>query len=60
MASLAAGLASSGCTSDDVTAPPGTEEGAMTVDASTGWVYVSLADSAVVQPTPSPSATSAA
>jgi hypothetical protein len=40
------------CTSDDVTAPPGADEGAMTVDASTGWVYVSLSDSAVVTPTP--------
>jgi hypothetical protein len=47
-----------GCTSDDVTAPPAAEEGAMTVDASSGWVYVSLADSAVVQPTPSPSGSS--
>ena len=44
------------CTSDDVTAPPGAAEGAMTVDASSGWVYVSLADSAVVVPSPSPSA----
>lgn len=43
---------SGACTSDDVTAPPGADEGAMTVDASTGWVYVSLADSAVVTPTP--------
>jgi hypothetical protein len=47
-----------GCTSDDVTAPPPGEEGSMTVDASVGWVFVSLSDSAVVQPTPSPSASS--
>jgi hypothetical protein len=45
-----------GCTSDDVTAPPGADEGAMTVDASNGWVYVSLADSAVVVPSASPTA----
>jgi hypothetical protein len=44
------------CTSDDVTAPPGATEGAMTVDASSGWVYVDLADSAVVVPSPSPTA----
>jgi hypothetical protein len=48
-----------GCTSDDVTAPPVTQEGAMTVDASSGWVFVSLADSAVVTPTPAPTASSA-
>lgn len=41
------------CSSDDVTAPPRPAEGAFTVDASTGWVYVSLRDSAVVTPTPS-------
>ena len=46
------------CASDDVTAPPAAEAGAMTVDASAGWVYVSLADSAVVTPTPSASASS--
>lgn len=50
--SLVAALA---CSSDDVTAPPVPEAGAMTVDASTGWVFVSLADSAVVQATPSSS-----
>lgn len=48
---LAAALA--GCSSDDVTAPPRPAAGVFTVDASTRWVYVSLADSAVVTPTPS-------
>ena len=41
------------CASDDVTAPPAATAGAFTVDASTDWVYVSLADSAIVTPTPS-------
>lgn len=39
--------------SDVVTAPPAPIEGSFTVDASSGWVYVSLADSATVVPTPS-------
>jgi hypothetical protein len=38
---------------DAVTEPPPVIEGTFTVDASTGWVYVSLADSATVVPTPS-------
>lgn len=41
------------CASDDVAAPPPAVAGAFTVDATTRWVYVSLADSAVVTPTPS-------
>ena len=39
--------------SDVVTDPPLRAEGTFTVNASTGWVYVSLADSATVVPTPS-------
>lgn len=39
--------------SDVVTDPPRRAEGSFTVDASAGWVYVSLADSATVAPTPS-------
>ena len=50
---LAAGLSLSACNSDDVTAAPPPVSGTFTVDASTGWVYVSFADSAVVNPSPS-------
>ena len=35
---------------DDVTDPPALVEGEFTVDASTSWQYVSLADSAIVTP----------
>jgi hypothetical protein len=45
-------LALGACT-DDVTAPPATVAGSFTVDATTGWTYISLADSATVTPTPS-------
>ena len=45
-------LATLSC-SDVVTDPPLRAEGSFTVDASAGWVYVSLADSATVVPTPS-------
>lgn len=41
------------CSSDDVTAPPEPVVGSFTVNASAGWTYVSLRDSAVVVPTPS-------
>ena len=58
VAVLLAAALSAACASDDVTAPPAAEAGAMTVDASAGWVYVSLADSAVVTPSPSASASS--
>jgi hypothetical protein len=47
------------CNSDDVTAPPQPAAGEFTVDASQGWVYVSLVDSAVVTPTPTPSESAA-
>lgn len=46
------GFAVSAC-SDSVTEPPPPVEGSFTVDASTGWVYVSLSDSATVTPSPS-------
>lgn len=49
----AATLLLAACTTSDVIAPPAPTGGAFTVDASTRWVYVSLADSAVVTPTPS-------
>lgn len=44
------GLAAA-CTTNDVTAPEPNPAGVMTVDASTAWAYVSLADSAAVTPT---------
>jgi hypothetical protein len=47
-------LAFAGCVTDGVTRPVEVEsEGTITVDASSSWRYVSLADSAVVTPTPS-------
>ena len=36
------------CSSDEINAPPQTPEGTLTVDASTGWGYASLAQGAVV------------
>ena len=44
----AAALLLAACSTDDVTAPPRELQGTFTVDARTNWVYVSLADSAVV------------
>ncbi|HET9426582.1 MAG TPA: HmuY family protein [Gemmatimonadaceae bacterium] len=38
---------------DTVTDPPGAVAGEFTVDASSKWTYVSLADSAIVTPSPS-------
>jgi hypothetical protein len=55
----AVALAFGACSSDDVTAPPPPAEGSFTVNASQGWVYVSIADSAVVTPTPSAGESSA-
>lgn len=49
---VALAVAAAACT-DDVTAPPQPVEGTFTVDASASWVYVSLADSVTVVPTPS-------
>ena len=58
LAALAGLSALAACSSDDVVAPKQLARGAFTVDASTGWVFVSLADSSVV--TPAPSATESA
>jgi hypothetical protein len=46
-------LAVAACSSDDTVAARPQAAGAFTVDATTGFVYVSLADSSVVMPTPS-------
>ena len=46
-------LLATACSSDDVTAPPPPPEGSFTLDATQRWNYVSLADSAVVTPSPS-------
>lgn len=46
-------LASAACTDEVIGVPDGATEGTLTVNASQGWQYVSLADSAVVTPTPS-------
>jgi hypothetical protein len=40
-------LALPGCSSDELQAPPEPVEGTLTVDASTGWGYASLADEVV-------------
>ena len=48
---LAATLA--GCNSTDTIAPPPPAEGAFTVNATQGWAFVNVADSAIVTP-PSP------
>jgi hypothetical protein len=47
------------CTTDDVVAPPTPVAGTFTLDATSRWVYVSLADSAIVAPTPSANESSA-
>ena len=54
LATLAAALLA-GCSSDDTVAPRTPAVGTFTVDARTGFVYVSLADSSTVTPTPSAS-----
>jgi hypothetical protein len=49
-------LAMAACSSDELQAPPEPAEGTLTVDASTGWAYASLADEtpvAVTDPTTS-------
>ncbi len=40
--------AAAACSSDELNAPPQTPEGTITVDASTGWGYASLADEGTV------------
>ena len=48
------------CTTDEVIGPDNLpRQGSFTVDARNAWVYVSLADSAVVTPTPSASESAA-
>ena len=47
------------CSSDDTVAPVQPASGTFTVDARSGFVYVSLADSALVVPTPSASESAA-
>jgi HmuY protein len=41
-------LAAVACSSDEINAPPGGTEGTITVDASTGWAFASLAEEGVV------------
>ena len=43
-------LATAACGNDELSAPPELPQGTITVNASTGWAYVSLADSSVVTP----------
>lgn len=56
---LAALLAISACSADDVTNARPLAEGAFTVNATTQWAYVSLPDSALIAPTPSASESAA-
>ena len=58
-ATALAAIALGACSTSDVTAPPTPAAGAITVDATTSWVYVSLADSAIVTPTPAAGQSSA-
>lgn len=53
LAVLALPALAAACSTSDVTAPPTRVAGTFTVDASTSWAYIDLADSAVVTPTPS-------
>ncbi len=41
-------IASAACSNDELSAPPENQEGTITVNASTGWAYASLGDSAIV------------
>lgn len=51
---FAASLLAAACATDNVIGvDPGATQGSFTVNASTGWVYVSLADSGLVTPVPS-------
>ena len=54
-----AAVALSACSSDDTVAPRPLAAGAFTVDARTGFVYVNLADSTTVTPTPTAGASGA-
>jgi hypothetical protein len=55
-----AALLLAACATDDVIAPElGSSAGSFTVVATNGWQYVSLADSALVTPTPSANASTA-
>src|SRR5687768_13917794 len=58
LAGLAVILLLTGCASEELQAPPAPTEGTLTVDASTGWAYVSLAAGqalTVADPTSDPS-----
>lgn len=59
LALAAAAATVAACSTSDVTSAPLPAGGAFTVDATTQWVYVSLADSAVVTPTPTSGQSSA-
>jgi hypothetical protein len=56
---LVAALALSACSADDVTTARPPAQGAITVNASTQWAYVSLPDSAQITPVPSASESTA-
>lgn len=56
LAALVAFLGLTGCVTDDVVAPQLATSGTFTVDASASWQYVSLADSALVTPSPAAAA----
>jgi hypothetical protein len=50
LALVATSLGSAACGNDELTAPPDSDEGTLTANASAGWAYASLADSAIVTP----------
>ncbi|WKW13397.1 HmuY family protein [Pseudogemmatithrix spongiicola] len=60
LAAIAGVAALTACTTDNVVSPSRLQdEGSITVIATSAWQFVSLADSALVTPTPSPNASTA-
>jgi len=49
-ASVVVSLSMAACANDELTGPPEQLEGTLTADASAGWAYASLGDSAIVTP----------
>jgi len=49
-AALLLPFAATACGNDEISAPPGADEGTITANSSAGWAYASLADSAIVTP----------
>jgi hypothetical protein len=50
LALIATSIVAAACGNDELSAPPESHEGTLTANASAGWAYASLADSAIVTP----------